>query len=109
VSQRAAQTEADAAAQGRQRTTAPWHCEPDERGQLQGKTDGEGGLMRLDGIAAVGLRPLPDDEAGERLQTARRAHVDDAEGGIGAAYDLLGEIARQDCKAEQSYAAEHAA
>ena len=42
--------------------------------------------------------PLGDDEAGETLQTERRAHVENAEGRVGAARDLLGEVSRQDAR-----------
>src|SRR5688500_19027046 len=55
---------------------------------------GHGGI-----ISPVG-RPLGDDETGEGLQTERGAHVEDAERGFGTARDLLGEVARQDGKAQ---------
>ena len=64
------------------------------------KAGRHGGLMRLRRIVSAVRGPLGDDETGEALQTERRAHVENAEGGVGAARDLLREVPRQDREAE---------
>ena len=45
-------------------------------------------------------RPLGDDEARRGLQAEGGAHMQQAERGVGAAGDLLGEVLRQDGEAE---------
>jgi hypothetical protein len=79
---------------------APGHEEYARRDQLQTEADGHGGLMRLGRVAPSVGRPQGDDEAREALQAERGAHVEDAEGGVGAAGHLLGKALRQDDEAE---------
>ena len=56
--------------------------------------------MRLGRVASAVGGPQGDNEAGEALQAKGRAHVEDAEGGVGAAGDLLGEVLRQGREAQ---------
>ena len=73
------------------------HAETD---QLQAEPGSHGRLMRVGRIVSIGAGPPGDDETGEALQPERGAHVEDAQRGIGAAGDLLGEIPREDCEAQ---------
>jgi hypothetical protein len=61
-------------------------CEEHRQGEdLQPETGSHGGLVGLGRIASSVGRPQGDDEAREALQAEGGAHVEDAEGGVGAA------------------------
>jgi hypothetical protein len=70
--------------------------EPDQRCQLHSKTNSKCGLMRLDGIAAIRLRPLLDDEAGGALKDKGAAHVEEIECRVGAAGGFCRKVACSD-------------
>jgi hypothetical protein len=74
--------------------------EPREGSSLQHEAEAKRGLVGLGRVVAVFGRPQGDDEAGEALQAEGGAHVEDAEGGVGAARHLLGEVLRQRGEAE---------
>jgi hypothetical protein len=63
-----------------------------ERDQLQAEAGGQGGLIRFGRVTSAVTLPQGDNEAREALQAEGRAHVEDAEGGVGAAGHLLGEL-----------------
>ena len=67
---------------------------------LQHEVEAERGLVGLGRVVPVFCRPQGDDEAGEALQAEGSAHVEDTEGGVGAARHLLGEVPRQHGEAE---------
>jgi hypothetical protein len=69
-----------------------WHEEHAERDQLQDQAGCHGRLVRFGWVVSGACGPLGDDETGKALETECRAHVEDAEGSIGAPGDLLGEV-----------------
>ncbi len=79
---------------------ALWADEPDEGSGLQHQVEAERGLVGLGRVASAVGRPQGDDEAREALQAEGRPHVEDAQGGVGAAGHLLGKVLRQHGEAE---------
>src|SRR6185312_7218957 len=84
----------DSVRHGRGLQAAPGREEYCERGQLQDEASRHRRQMCIGWVMPVGRGPPGDDETAKALEPEGSAHVENAEGGVGAARDLLREVSR---------------